>query len=112
MKRRSFIQSLMAIPVIAAASKIVGASPRTDTPKSRAAPRRENLENQYQYFIAAAGIYKGQMVTKTLNAPTIVPLTDERYKFHGLFVGVAMNDAMKGDKVKVMTKGCAPVVFK
>ena len=116
MKRRSFIQSLLAIPVVAAVAKYAP-SVRPKQPESFFAQPRplDGLEREwlhdhwqvYRRYIAGDGIREGQMLTMNLNSPTVSPASDRKQPF----VGLATHDAMKGDVVRVIVEGSGKLRF-
>lgn len=117
MKRRSFIQTLAAVPVIAALSKIIPANPEPPPPitdelfhKQPPLTARMSKRESFLQRRALAGIRKGQLLRNHQFENGVIPYDDE--PMGGWFAGVAMHDAMADDFVKVMTEGCASVRFK
>jgi hypothetical protein len=110
MQRRSFIQSLLTIPVVAVASRFVGhaAIPRNTSPPLPRPSVATLTSGKYAQFRAAAEIHKGDVLREHQISNGVVPIDGPG---GGWFVGVAMHDAMQGDSVIAMTEGKASVRF-
>jgi hypothetical protein len=117
MKRRSFIQSLLAIPVVAALTKFAHAEkpkPLPDNPPSGEYKLRgigkDRPDPQYAWFRAGDSIHKGILLQRIPNTLIVIPWTTTAKMRH--FAGVAIHDAMEGDTIRVGVEGTFPVLFK
>lgn len=115
MKRRSFIQSLMAVPVVAVATRFVGhAAPSPNEARPAPPPRQSTATlpiGKYKKFRAVSGIRKGSPLREFHYGDGVVAMGTDYGDSGGWFVGVAMHDAMAGDSVIVMTEGTTSVSF-
>lgn len=112
MKRRSFIQSLLAVPVVAAASRLLPARAESIQQSAPSATSILTLEpkSSYAWYEAGEPIRRGTLLRfHQFLSKTVVPLDCVG---GGNFAGVAINDVMKGDSVCVGTEGTFPVRFK
>lgn len=109
MKRRTFIQTLLAVPVVAAAAKLLPT--RSLDPVAIPKPVVGTLRTgTYALFQAATGIRRGSLLRfDQFNENAVAPVNGE---LGGWFAGVAMHDAMEGDMIRVMTEGTAAVNLK
>lgn len=123
MKRRSFIQSLLAVPIVAAVAKFAptkaepppltfhGAEIPTEEYRPIATPLTGRKHDPpYAWYEAGAPIRKGFLLQFIPKTKTVMPMTANTRLC--CFAGVAMHDAMAGDTITVGTEGTFAVRFK